>query len=67
MRGKIINVKRLAQLIDKFQMSDKKEQLNDYIICVVTDCARLCTAGLNIRVLNEFKFMVENLRKELEL
>ena len=67
MQGKIISDKRLAKLIDKFQGSDKKEQLNDYIVCVVTDCARLCAAGLNIRVLNEFKFMLENLAKELEV
>ena len=67
MSKKMINDKRLAQLLDKYKECDKKPQLNEYIISVVTECALLCTAELHIRVLNEFKFMLENLAKELEL
>ena len=67
MSKKIINDRRLAQLLDKYRECDKKAQLNDYIVSVVTECALLCTAELHIRVLNEFKFMLENLAKELEV
>jgi hypothetical protein len=55
------------EIVKNINASDKKDTYYKYIAEVVDKCVRLIKAEENERVLNEYKFMVQNLKKEFEL
>lgn len=67
MRQTALNDKLIAELIAKIEGSDKKDELKQYINEVAERCVGLCRNGESVRVLNEYKFLIENLRKHFGL
>ena len=67
MRQTALNDKLIAELIAKIEGSDKKDELKQYINEVSVRCVGLCRNGESVRVLNEYKFLIENLRKHFGL
>lgn len=67
MEQKRLGDKLIAELVDAIKASDKKEQIEEYITEVADNCANLCYAGEGLRVLNEYKILIDNIIKELKL
>ncbi len=67
MAERITDDKLIAAIIERAEASENINEINAYIAQVADRCLRLCKTGLNLRVLNEYKFMVENLRKKFNL
>ena len=65
MTQRLTGDKLIAAIIEGADRSDKKDKIYAYISETAQRCVQLCGTGENLRVLNEFKFMVENLAKEL--
>ncbi len=55
------------KIVEKIEASDKKQIYYQYIYEVVGKCVGLIGCGENERTLNEYKFMVINLKKEFNL
>jgi hypothetical protein len=55
------------QIVDRINNSDKKDTYYKYIYEVIERCVQLIKVSENERVLNEYKFMVLNLKKEFNL
>lgn len=56
-----------SKIIELIDASPKKEQYDKYIAEVAERCLKLIKGGEKQRALNEFNFMVENLKKEFNL
>lgn len=67
MRNKVLNDNLITEIIEKVEASDKKDTIYKYIAEVAENCAKLCKKGENLRVLNEYKLLIDNLRKEFDL
>ena len=59
--------KFIAEIVDAVKDSDKREDINLYIEEVAQGCVLLCKKGEHLRVLNEYKILLDNIRKELNL
>lgn len=62
-----LNDKLIVELITKIEESDRKNDINQYIKEVAERCAALCRNGECVRVLSEYKLLIENLRKRFGL
>lgn len=62
-----LNDKLIAKIVESAETSGKKDKVEKYIGEVAERCCKLCAKGENLRVLNEYKLMIENLRKEFNL
>lgn len=65
MRKKPLNDEVIADLIESIENSEKRQLIHDYISEVTQTCVNLCNKGENVRVLNEYKIMIKNIRKHL--
>lgn len=57
----------IAEIVDAIMVSKKKDEIMDYIMEVAEKCADLCYVDENVRVLNEYKILINNLIKMLKL
>lgn len=57
----------ILELTEKIDRSIKREEIYKYIDEVTQNCAKLCNKGEYLRVLNEYKFMIDVLREEFDL
>lgn len=57
----------IVELMQKIDGSIKRDEIYNYICEVAQNCVNLCRKGQNTRVLNEFKFLIDNLREEFDL
>ncbi len=55
------------KIVEKINASDKKDKYYQYIYEVIEKCVKLIERGENERTLKEYKFMVTNLKKEINL
>lgn len=55
------------KIVEQINASDKKETYYNYIYEVIEKCVKLIELKEYERTLNEYKFMVENLKKEFSL
>lgn len=55
------------KIVENINASDKKDTYYQYIYEVINKCLKLLERKEYERTLNEYKFMVQNLRKELNL
>jgi hypothetical protein len=55
------------KIVENIDTSDKKDTYYQYINEVISRCVKLLALGENERVLNEYQFMVTNLKKEFVL
>ena len=55
------------KIVERINASDKKSIYYTYISEVVEKCVKLISLKENERALSEYKFMVENLKKEFEI
>ncbi|MDE6585451.1 MAG: hypothetical protein K2K80_02065 [Clostridia bacterium] len=67
MEQKPLNDKLIAAIIENASTCNKREEINQYISEVSEMCAKLCREGEHLRVLGAYKFMIDNLRKRLNL
>ena len=67
MEQTLLNDKLIAAIIEKAECGKRREDLNQYISEVAERCANLCRNGEHLRVLSEYKFMIDNLRKRFNL
>lgn len=65
MSKKPLNDEVIANLIESIENSEKRQLIHDYISEVTQTCVSLCNKGENVRVLNEYKIMIKNIRKHL--
>ncbi len=65
MSKKPLNDEVIANLIESIENSEKRQLIHDYISEVTQTCVSLCSKGENVRVLNEYKIMIKNIRKHL--
>ena len=57
----------LGSIIEKIMENEKKEAFLQYIGEIMERCAYLCRKGNEIRALNEIKFMISTLKKQLDV
>ena len=67
MEQKRLGNKLIAEIVDAVNASNKQDEINSYIEEVAQSCVRLCDKGEHLRVLNEYKILIDNIRKELNL
>ena len=67
MAQRITDDRLIAAIIERAENSAEKDRVNAYVAEVAERCLQLCKEGQHLRVLNEYKFLVENLRKEFNL
>lgn len=67
MKKSVLSDKFIDAMAEKAKNSDKRLEIEKYISEVAERCAELCKIGESLRVLNEYKIMIDNLKAELEI
>lgn len=57
----------IAEIVEGIEASDKTYELYVYIADVARKCFHLCARGEHLRIFNEYKMLIDNIRKELNL
>lgn len=67
MKKTVLSDELVASIVEKIESSDRKADLCKYISETTERCAALCEKGEQVRVLNEYKIMLEVLKKKFDL
>ena len=67
MRQKNLDDNLISEIIERAEVSEKRDKIYKYIAEVAENCAKLCVKGENLRVLNAYKLLIDNLKKEFDL
>lgn len=54
-------------MIEEIEKSNDKYKILQYVGETMDNCSKLCGGGENIRALNELKFMICNIRKQIDI
>lgn len=63
----VLNDKLILTLTEKIESADNKDKIKQYISEVAETCRGLCRKGESLRVLHEYKMMIDTLRQEFNL